>query len=243
MVEQIIVDFRDIPDPPEEKRDVRFAAELLSASMPEVDPTDYDDRPVANDEIESIKATFVKTSGNIAETARQHKTSPARVKSLSLRNGWTLYGTAKDSHEKASTTKLRALAESLEHKMYELLGSLEVETKELADPTKDGLNTHYIASLSARNTAFKDVFDRYMRVQALLEPETFGEDKGGSNSVARFARMDGHPDALGGVEGINRQITALIAGIVVTEDHVRTPPEYEATDVIEVEDVSAERDQ
>lgn len=240
MGEQIIVDFRDIPDPPEERRDVRFASELISASMPEVDETDFDDRPVPEDEIESIKATFIKTSGNIAETARQHKTSPSRVKGLSLRNGWSLYGTAKDSHEKASTTKLQALAESLEHKMYELLGSLEVETKELTDPTKDGLNTHYIASLSARNTAFKDVFDRWMRVQALLEPETFGEDKHGSNSTARLMRMDGHPDALGGVDGVNRQISALIAGVVITEDRVRTPPEHEATDVIEVSDVSDE---
>lgn len=240
MSEKIIVDFRDVPEGPEEQRDTKFAQELLSASMPDVDPTDYDDRPVPDDEIESIKATFIKTSGNIAETARSHKTSPARVKSLALRNHWTLYGTAKDSHEKSSTTKLQALAESLEHKMYELLGSLEIETKNADDPTKDGLNSHYIATLSARNTAFKDVFDRYMRVKALLEPETFGEDRGGTNSVARFARQDGHPDALGGVEGINRQITALIAGVVITEDQVRTPPEHEATDVIEVDDVGSE---
>lgn len=236
MGEQVIVDFRDVPDRPEDERDTKFAREL----MPEVDESDFDDRPVPSDEIEEIKATFIRTSGNISETARQHKTSPGRVKGLALRNHWTLYGAGKDSHEKSSTTKLQALAESLEHKMYELLGSLEVETKDLHDPTKDGFNTHYIASLSARNTAFKDVFDRYMRVKALLEPETFGEDTHGSNSVARFARQDGHPDALGGVEGINRQITALVAGIVITEDRVRTPPEHEATDVIEVSDVSGE---
>jgi len=189
------------------------------------------DRPVADDEIEGIKAAFVRTGGNLAQVAREFSTSPARVKSLALKNGWTLYGRAKSSHEKASTSRLQALSQSLEAKLYELLASLEVETKEYHDVTKDGLNSQYVANLASRNSAFKDVFDRYMRVQALLEPETFGEDK---NSAARLAQQKASSsDGLGGVEGVNRQITALIAGVVVTQDQVSKPPDMEAAQVIE----------
>jgi hypothetical protein len=244
MGDQIVVDFSKAV-PPEQQPDPRV--ELPSqadSSNPARDSSPHSvesaqaseiqqplDRPVADDEIEGIKAAFVRTGGNLAQVAREFSTSPARVKSLALKNGWTLYGRAKSSHEKASTSRLQALSQSLEAKLYELLASLEVETKEYHDVTKDGLNSQYVANLASRNSAFKDVFDRYMRVQALLEPETFGEDK---NSAARLAQQKASSsDGLGGVEGVNRQITALIAGVVVTQDPVSKPPDMEAAQVIE----------
>jgi len=243
MGDQIVVDFSKAV-PPEQQPDSRVEPpSQVDSSSPGSDspsPTESSqssqlqqplDRPVADDEIEGIKAAFVRTGGNLAQVAREFSTSPARVKSLALKNGWTLYGRAKSSHEKASTSRLQALSQSLEAKLYELLASLEVETKEYHDVTKDGLNSQYVANLASRNSAFKDVFDRYMRVQALLEPETFGEDK---NSAARLAQQKASSsDGLGGVEGVNRQITALIAGVVVTEDQVSKPPDMEAAQVIE----------
>jgi hypothetical protein len=242
MGDQIVVDFSKAV-PPEQQPDPRVTTESASSQAPDGDsssspaPAESNqlqqplDRPVADDEIEGIKAAFVRTGGNLAQVAREFSTSPARVKSLALKNGWTLYGRAKSSHEKASTSRLQALSQSLEAKLYELLASLEVETKEYHDVTKDGLNSQYVANLASRNSAFKDVFDRYMRVQALLEPETFGEDK---NSAARLAQQKAQSaDGLGGVEGVNRQITALIAGVVVTEDQVSKPPDMEAAQVIE----------
>lgn len=242
MGDQIVVDFSKAV-PPEQQPDSRVESPSSDSSSPASDspnspaPTEGSqlqqplDRPVADDEIEGIKAAFVRTGGNLAQVAREFSTSPARVKSLALKNGWTLYGRAKSSHEKASTSRLQALSQSLEAKLYELLASLEVETKEYHDVTKDGLNSQYVANLASRNSAFKDVFDRYMRVQALLEPEVFGEDK---NSAARLAQQKASSsDGLGGVEGVNRQITALIAGVVVTEDQVSKPPDMEAAQTIE----------
>jgi hypothetical protein len=239
MGDQIVVDFSKAV-PPDQQPDPRVEPPSSGNSSPAQSSLESAqdnqlqqplDRPVADDEIEGIKAAFVRTGGNLAQVAREFSTSPARVKSLALKNGWTLYGRAKGSHEKASTSRLQALSQSLEAKLYELLASLEVETKEYHDVTKDGLNSQYVASLASRNSAFKDVFDRYMRVQALLEPETFGEDK---NSAARLAQTKAQSaDGLGGVEGVNRQITALIAGVVVTEDQVSKPPDMEAAQVIE----------
>jgi len=244
MGDQIVIDFSKAV-PPEQQPDPRVeppsqadsSSSNSNPSSPSVESTQAGeiqqplDRPVADDEIEGIKAAFVRTGGNLAQVAREFSTSPARVKSLALKNGWTLYGRAKSSAEKSSTSRLQALSQSLEAKLYELLASLEVETKEYHDVTKDGLNSQYVANLASRNSAFKDVFDRYMRVQALLEPEVFGEDK---NSAARLAQQKASsPDGLGGVEGVNRQITALIAGVVVTEDQVSKPPDMEAAQVIE----------
>ena len=253
MGDQIVVDFSKAV-PPQQQPDSRVAppsqadsSSSASDSSRSPAPTESSqdnqlqqplDRPVADDEIEGIKAAFVRTGGNLAQVAREFSTSPARVKSLALKNGWTLYGRAKSSHEKASTSRLQALSQSLEAKLYELLASLEVETKEYHDVTKDGLNSQYVANLASRNSAFKDVFDRYMRVQALLEPEVFGEDK---NSAARLAQQKASSsDGLGGVEGVNRQITALIAGVVVTQDQVSKPPDMEAAQVIEANPPSDE---
>jgi hypothetical protein len=244
MGDQIVVDFSKAI-PPEQQPDPRVEPPSSDSSSSGSDSSTQSglestqgsqlqqplDRPVADDEVEGIKAAFVRTGGNLAQVAREFSTSPARVKSLALKNGWTLYGRAKSSHEKASTSRLQALSQSLEAKLYELLASLEVETKEYHDVTKDGLNSQYVANLASRNSAFKDVFDRYMRVQALLEPEVFGEDK---NSAARLAQQKASSsDGLGGVEGVNRQITALIAGVVVTEDQVSKPPDMEAAQTIE----------
>lgn len=236
----IVVDFRNLPngDSPEGG----LERSLLGSVLPDVvdnAEAEYTQRSLQRDEIDSIKATFQRTSGNLAQTAREHDITPARVKKLALHYQWKLYGEPKESHEKSSTSNLERLRDELEAKMYELLGSLEIETKEWEESLKDGRASQYVASLSQRNTAFKDVFDRYMRVCALLEPETYGEDRGGSNTVARMVRGQADPNALGGVEGINRQISALFAGIVVTQDRVQVPPEHDTEDdgVIDVEAV------
>ena len=235
MAESVVVDFRGVGKYPFSEEFTKPHDMSRQEVAIEDSPVPYDRPPDDQAEIEAIKATYLQTGGNLAETARQHEITPRRIKRMAIEQSWSVYGEPKESHEKASKTKLRKLADTLETQMFQLMSSLEVEVKDEMDSIKDGRMSSYVATLSQRNSAFQTVFDRYMRVMAILEPETFGEDTGGSNGVARNVRSENHPDALGGVDGINRELAAFVSGFVYGhQDQVRRPAAIAEAEVIDV---------
>lgn len=171
--------------------------------------------------LEAAKATFTASGGNLAVVARTHDLAPNVVKKLAAKHDWPVYGDGYASSEKTRKSKLENLAQALEDQMTDLLGSLKVETKgveEFADKQKW---SEYVATLSQRSSAFNAVFDRWMRVMTLLEPETFGGDLDPSNHAAAKIRQKAHEDALGGVDGINRQLADFAARVAVgVVDHM-----------------------
>lgn len=156
------------------------------------------------DKLERMKATFAASGGNLSEVARVHGVDARQVGKLAVKHDWPVYGVDLLDTEKTRKTRLIALADALEQQIFTLAEALGVERKALDDPTDRGLNSVYVASLSQRSGAFSAVFDRWMRVMALIEPETFAADDSPSGALAR-QRAAG-PDALGGVDGVNRQL-------------------------------------
>lgn len=168
------------------------------------------DLPAAK--LEAMKATFVASGGNLSEVARTHDVSPDKVMKLAQAYDWPVYGAGYSSAEKSRKTRLENLAVLLEQQVFDLASSLAVEKKELDELNEKGLNSRFVASLSQRSQAFSTVFDRYMRVMTLLEPETFGAD---DNAVAARVRAEASPDALGGVDGVNRMLADFAARVSV----------------------------
>lgn len=164
---------------------------------------------------EAAKASFVASGGNIAEVARIHNLTPAIVTRLAAQNDWPVYGHGTTLGERGSKTRLTNLAEMLENRLFQLGDALGVERKQVSDLTEKGLGSKFVAPLNQRSSAFAAVFDRYMRVMALLEPETFGHDDDPSNPVAARIRQRESRDALGGVDGIDSRIAEFAARVAV----------------------------
>lgn len=171
--------------------------------------------------LEAAKATFTASGGNLSTVARTHDLAPDVVKKLAAKHDWPVYGDGFASSEKTRKTKLENLAEVLEQQMTEMLRSLKVETKEVEDFADKQRWSEYVSTLSQRSSAFNALFDRWMRVMTLLEPETFGGDTDPSNHAAAKIRQKAHEDALGGVDGINRQLADFAARVAVgVVDHM-----------------------
>lgn len=164
---------------------------------------------------EAIKATFISSGGNISQCVREHDVTYQMVVKLAEKEDWPVYGGGTTSAEKGNKTRLIRLQSQLEAKMLALLGSMEVEKKQIDDIVEKRSMSKYVEPLASRNSAFKTVFDSWMRVSTLLEPEIYGYDGGNTNHVARNMRASGHPDALGGVEGVNREIADFLGRVAV----------------------------
>lgn len=226
MSDFITIDFSRVDDPPP-RRDklTRSRKEIVPSTAPnDVEqflPTPEEaapgwERPLPSEQLEAAKATFIASGGNISETARTHKLTPNRVTQLAARDNWPVYGHGTTLVEKQRRTRLTILADTLENKLFQLADAMGVETKEVADITEKGLGSRYVAPLTQRSSAFSAVFDRYMRVMALLEPEVFGHDDDPSNPVSARLRQRKNLDALGGVDGIDRRMAEFAARVAVT---------------------------
>ena len=166
--------------------------------------------------LESAKATFTASGGNIAEVSRVHNLEAATVTRLAAKHDWPVYGHGTSMIEKARKTRLTTLADVLENRLFQLADAMGIETKEVTDITEKGLGSKFVAPLTQRSSAFAAVFDRYMRVMALLEPDIFGHDDDPSNPVAARLRQRQNRDALGGVDGVDRRLAEFAARVAVT---------------------------
>jgi hypothetical protein len=184
--------------------------------------------------LEAAKATFTASGGNVAEVARVHNIPPTSVTRLAAKHDWLVYGHGVTQGTKARKTRLESLAEVLENRLFQLADAMGVETKEIHDITEKGLGSKYVAPLTQRSSAFSAVFDRYMRVMALLEPELFAQDDDPSNPVAAKIRQRQHRDALGGVDGVDRRMAEL-AGRIAVSAMQALEESRELPDVVEAE--------
>lgn len=217
-----IIDFGSIPEGSGIERTPLRLEDLDTPKAPRIDPA----------LLEAAKATFVATGGNIAEVARQHDLDPSAVTRLAATHDWPVYGHGVAHSDKARKTKLERLGNLLEAQVLGMAASLGVEEKDIEDFAEKGKGSAFVATLSQRSSAFSALFDRYMRVMTLIHPEVFGADDDPSNSAAAKLRRKAHNDALGGVDGINRQMADFAARLAVgVMDEMRS---REAT-VIDVE--------
>lgn len=166
--------------------------------------------------LEAAKATFTASGGNIAEVARAHDLATTTVTRLAAKHEWPIYGQGNRSVELGRKTRLENLSTVLENRLFQLADAMGVETKEIHDITEKGMGSKFVAPLTQRSSAFSAVFDRYMRVMALLEPELFGQDDDPSNPVAAKIRQRQNQNALGGVDGIDRRMADFAARVAVT---------------------------
>lgn len=202
-----------IPDVPL----VEDQPEEIVSSLPKAKELGWDRNEHGLDpaKLEAAKATFVASGGNLSLVARTHDLAANVVKKLSVKHDWPVYGDGYASSEKTRKSKLESLAAILERQLHSMAEAMGVEKKRLNDVTEKGLASQYVAPLSQRSSAFSSLFDRYMRVMTLLEPELFGGDDDPSNPVAAKMRQKAHADALGGVDGINRQMADFAARVAV----------------------------
>lgn len=210
--------------------------ELVNQMLPSVADTAPQGTPLPPELIEAAKATFTASGGNISEVCRVHDLSPQKVMQLAHVYSWPVYGEGVSSAERSRRGRLEQLAHTLEKRLHEIGESLGVEKKALDDVTEKGLNSKWVAPLNQRSSAFGVVFDRYMRVMALLEPELFGADDDPSNPVAAKVRQKQQRDSLGGVDGVNRQLAEFAARVAVG---TVSAMEAERADRAEVIDVHA----
>jgi hypothetical protein len=167
------------------------------------------------DVMEAAKATFISSGGNIAQVSALHDLTPAEVARLAHENQWPVYGGGTVSIEKQNRAHLTSLHTKLWLNIEKMLDSMEVEKKHKQDIVQHRMGSRYIEPLASRSAAFKTLIDQYMRVGAMLYPELYGLDPQGSNTVARQVRAGGHPDAIGGVEGVNREIADFLGRVAV----------------------------
>lgn len=208
--------------------------ELVSKMLPSVADTAPQGTPLPPELIEAAKATFTASGGNISEVCRVHDLSPAKVLQLASTYEWPVYGEGVSSAERSRRGRLEQLAKTLEKRLYEMGDSLGVERKAIDDVTEKGLGSQYVAPLNQRSSAFGAIFDRYMRVMALLEPELFAGDDDPSNPVAAKIRQKQQRDSLGGVEGVNRQLAEFAARVAVGTVSAMENERARAAEVIDV---------
>lgn len=167
---------------------------------------------LTDSQIEGARATYVATGGNVSETARYHDLPASTVQRLSVDLEWPVYGT--ESAEKGHRQHMRKVMGKLEENMLELADSLGVERKEkhqIATMSKRELSV-YLEPLSSRHSAFKTVFDAWMRLGAVMYPEDFAKDPDPANWKAQEAREQVRDLALlGGLAGIKRGMEDVLA--------------------------------
>lgn len=163
---------------------------------------------VPPDQAEAIRATYVSNGGNVAMVARVHDVAPRVIATLASEQDWPVYGDGDTHSDKSRKTRLRNMHDKLEQRVNDLLESMEVETKAREDIAEKGVNSKYVAALSQRSGAFKNAFDAYVRVGAMLMPELY--DRASQPMSANGLRRNS-----GGVEGVNREIEDFIARVSV----------------------------
>lgn len=245
MPDHIVIDFSrveeaDAPRPAAVRRDklTRSREELASTdlALPDINVV-APGRGITlpEEKLEAAKATFTASGGNISEVARTHDLTTDSVKMLAAKHNWPVYGHGTTLVERQSKTRLANLAQVLENRLFQLADAMGVETKEVHDITEKGLGSKYVAPLTQRSSAFSAVFDRYMRVMALLEPEVFGHDDDPANPVAAKLRARANQDALGGVDGIDRRMAEFAARVAVSAVQAAQEGQALPTEIIDVE--------
>lgn len=243
-----VIDFSKAEPPQEEGRlrrsrmpDIPLASEsrgIVQQMLPTPKDLGWDkgELQIPPDLLEAAKATFTATGGNISKVAAEHDLAPKMVSRLAARYDWPVYGEGYTPQEKSRKTRLERLASTIEGQLQDMAEAMGVETKDLGAITQHGMESKYVAPLSQRSTAFSALFDRYMRIMTLLEPELFGADDDPSNPVAAKLRQKANQDALGGVEGINRQMADFAARVATgVMDHMASRSAGEIIDVAENE--------
>lgn len=221
VVDLSVLDDMEPPEPTYTPRRVvvREAAHLpataIEAMMPTVSEATAAAAKIPPAKLEAAKATFIASGGNIAEVSRQHGIRAKTITKIAAEQHWPVYGDGYTDGEKSRRTSLKRLAALLEQQMFDLATALGVERKDLEAELKHGMNTQFVAPLNQRSQAFATVFDRYMRVMTLLEPELFANDNDPSNPVASRLRSKS-PDAPGGLEGIDRRMADFAARVAVS---------------------------
>lgn len=248
MPDVLTIDFSRVEPPAPQKSPERALTDKMKRSQtdlpvgPDLDrllPTPQEAAPrkttLPASKLEAAKATFTASGGNIAEVARAHDLTTRKVTQLAAKYNWPVYGAGTSVVERQSKTRLATLASVLENRLFQLADAMGVETKDVKDITEKGLGSRYVAPLTQRSSAFSAVFDRYMRVMALLEPEVFGHDDDPSNPVAAKIRARENRDALGGVDGVDRRLAEFAARVAVS-----TLAEHEASRTVDADVVDAE---
>lgn len=167
---------------------------------------------VPDDVVEAARATYVATGGNVSETARYHDLTTKLVQKLSFELKWPVYGT--ETAEKSNRVHMRKIMGQLETKMLDLASSLEVEKKprEVAATVSKRELSEYLEPLSSRHSAFKTVFDAWMRLGSVLYPEDFARDPDPANWRAAEERSQVRDLALlGGIAGLKRGMEDVIS--------------------------------
>ena len=243
---EITLDFSVLPD------DGGFAPRPLKtvpkvAEQPITERDLYVDRSKAlvehhrrtdHSQLEAMKAMYTASGGHLAEVARAFSVTPDIVRTMAGKHRWPVYGDGLSSATKSRKTRLEGLATRLEEQMYEMLDSMGVERKDVDARSDKGLASAYVASLSQRNAAFGSLFDRYMRVMAILEPETFAADDDPSNHAARRMRDQGHDR---GLNKVNRELAeffgrGIVAGLADELNRRGEPQPRHAPSLAVVED-------
>ena len=165
-----------------------------------------------SDLIESVKAAFTSTGGNISKVAAMYDLTPEAVMRLAAQEEWAVYEGSNDALDSASKGQLQSLKDRLWKRIEHFLDSIEVEEKQKYDIVQYRTESRYVEPLAARNSTFKVLMDQYMRVGAILEPELYGADPDGANYNARRAREEQYP---GGIEGVNREMADFLSQVVV----------------------------
>lgn len=220
MSNYVTIDFSQVEDPEVPRRDRLQRARTEpkveeQPNLPSVADVSPRGTPLEDDLLEAMKATFVRSGGNVSMVARTHNVTPKKVTDLAAEYDWPVYGQGTTHGEAIRKTRLENLAQILEDQLFEMASSLGVESKQIDDITEKGMGSKYVAPLTQRSSAFSALFDRYMRVMTLLEPEVFGHDDDPSNPVAAKMRQKKERDALGGVDGVNRQLAEFAARVAV----------------------------
>lgn len=183
---------------------------------------------------EEAKAAYAATYGNASRAARLVGLHPDTLRQYAARDNWpttpTPSGVAKTSAEKATRSRIQHMADLLEAKLYSTIDSLVIEDKQRADIADKGLMSEYVAPLSQRSNAFKTIFDAWMRLKTILEPEQFGYDDARNNPHA--ARLQRQKELMGGVEGVERQLASFFAGINLAAGASREPVAFVDAEIV-----------
>ena len=175
---------------------------LLEGSKLPINPASRVDK----DTSQAAKQSYITHSGNVAAVSRDTGLTPRVVHALAADHDWPLYGDGDTKGDKSTKTRLRRLHSKLEEQLFDLLDSLSVETKQKDDLVEKGLESEYVASLSQRSGAFKQVFDSYCKVGSMIAPETF--DTGAVDAHGVRAQT-------GGLSGADRDLADFVARVAV----------------------------
>lgn len=183
---------------------------------------------------EDAKTAYAATYGNASRAARLVGLHPDTLRQYAARDNWPTTPTPaqrpKTSAEKATRSRIQHMADLLEAKLYSTIDSLVIEDKQRQDIADKGLMSEYVAPLSQRSNAFKTIFDAWMRLKTILEPEQFGYDDARNNPHA--ARLQRQKELMGGVEGVERQLAGFFAGINLAAGASRESVAYVDAEVV-----------